>query len=325
MRRKTSLFILANFILIPLFGQENISPYSMFGAGRTESRGTGTNASMGGVGIALSSKNTLNFVNPASYTGIDSLNFLFESGITLKYTQYQADNKRRNLLNGNLGYLAMGTKLTPWWGASVGINSYSRVGYTIHTTDQLEGTLVSYPKTFSGHGGITRFYFGNSILLFKRLSLGVNASYLQGMIQQDEKLDASGLPVITLSNVDYISNFMVDYGLQLKILKSKYNLTLGLIYNQQQNLSSVSKEIISNNRDSTTVNTKDSEFIIPARYGIGLAFEKPDKFRVVNQVQQPAFEDPHQSEIFDRRRVFSCEGHARNGPHELDLPLRLLL
>lgn len=280
MRKKTALFVIACFLLIPVFGQENISPYSMFGAGRTESRGTGTNEAMGGTGIAFTSKNTLNNINPASYTGIDSLNFLFESGLSMKYTQFESAGNKVNLLNGHLEYLSMGTRLTRWWGASVGINSYSRVGYTIHTTDQVEGALVTYPKTFTGQGGITRYYFGNAIRLFKRLSLGINASYLQGTIQQDESLAVVNLPAVTVSNINYIRNFMLDYGLQYKILDSKYKLTLGLIYNHQQNFNTTSKEIISNNGDSTNIDVKNSNFIIPARYGIGLAFQKPEKFRV---------------------------------------------
>ena len=59
------------------------SPYSRYGLGDLQSSAFGRATAMGGAGIASRYNLQINSANPASYTAIDSLNFLFEFGLQL--------------------------------------------------------------------------------------------------------------------------------------------------------------------------------------------------------------------------------------------------
>ena len=61
-----------------------ISPYSRFGYGLLSDQANTVQKSMGGVGIAMRSGRQINFMNPASYAGMDSLTFLFDHKVMLK-------------------------------------------------------------------------------------------------------------------------------------------------------------------------------------------------------------------------------------------------
>ena len=61
-----------------------ISPYSRFGYGLLSDQANTVQKSMGGVGIAMRSGRQINFMNPASYAGMDSLTFLFDMGLDIK-------------------------------------------------------------------------------------------------------------------------------------------------------------------------------------------------------------------------------------------------
>ena len=70
------------------------SSYSRYGLGLLCDQSQGYNRSMGGVGQALRSGNRLNKLNPASYSAIDSLSFLFDVGMSLQRTRMAAATRR---------------------------------------------------------------------------------------------------------------------------------------------------------------------------------------------------------------------------------------
>ena len=57
------------------------SPYTRFGYGELADRSFGAGRAMGGVGIGLRSSKQINPMNPASYSCMDSLTFLFDFGV----------------------------------------------------------------------------------------------------------------------------------------------------------------------------------------------------------------------------------------------------
>ena len=78
---------------------------------------------MGGTGIAFLSGRSINSMNPASYSGIDSLMSIFELGVFGKYTIYSTRNDDQSLLNANLKYLAMGFRINTMAGNKLRIFS----------------------------------------------------------------------------------------------------------------------------------------------------------------------------------------------------------
>jgi hypothetical protein len=57
------------------------SPYSMFGYGILNDYASSAQRAMGGVGYAMNGCRQINTMNPASYSAIDSLTFLWDAGI----------------------------------------------------------------------------------------------------------------------------------------------------------------------------------------------------------------------------------------------------
>ena len=282
--KNISLLILITLIfsLIQINAQLSSSPYTVFGAGQVEHNGFGVHEAMGGTGIGLPSSRSLNNINPASYSGIDSLLFLFEVGFFGRYSRYQTSNTIQDHFNGNLRYLALGFRITKWWATSLGVAPYSSVGYKIRSTAHIEGDLNDYIRTFTGKGGINQAYAGNSIRFFKNLSLGINLSYLFGTVTQNEEFSSGGqFGGYKIEKTHYIHNLHTDFGLQFSVFPGDWTGTLGLIYgNKKRLVKSTETFLSSGNKTIELDDTESDNFFIPAKYGIGLGLERKQNFRL---------------------------------------------
>ncbi len=272
--------LISIFILTDVKSQSTSSPYSVFAEGQIESLGSGTNHAMGGIGIAFRSRYSLNTLNPASYTGIDSLSFIFEAGIFGKYTQYKTNAETQSHYDANLRYLAMGCRITRWWQTSFGFMPYSSVGYTINTIDFVEGELSVYNKIYQGSGGINQFYWGHSLKLGKNLGLGMNISYYLGIIEHSETgTTADGSITYAITKLCNVSTVQLDYGAQYTFRHKDLELTLGAIYANRKELSTTNEASIEFEDEIISLDETDEVFKIPRKYGFGLALDKGHRFR----------------------------------------------
>ena len=282
MKLKNKILLLISYLLfsISAMGQITSSPYSMFGAGTIEAPGFGTNQAMGGAGIALPSGTFLNNLNPASYSGLDSLTFLYEFGAFLKYTDYTSSGYNQDRIDGNFNYLAIGFRFTPWLATSFGIVPYSSVGYTIDTEGNIGGTTTTYNRNFTGSGGINKFYIANAFRITKNLSVGVNTSFLFGSIKQVETgSDNLSLSDYTLTTNKYIRNLYIDFGLQYAIQRGKNRYSLGLTYGPEVNLvSTYDLTLVYNSTTFPLTYSEDQKYLMPGQYGVGVAFMKGNRF-----------------------------------------------
>lgn len=263
-----------------LSAQVTFSPYTYYAAGQIEQGGSGSNHAMGGTGIAFSSSRSLNNLNPASYTGIDSLSFIFDVGVFGKYASFQKGSLKQNKYSGNIRYIAMGARIAQWWSASVGVAPYSSVGYSILTADEMEGESSYYYRKFTGSGGINQFYFGNSFKPFKGFSVGINLMYLLGSIEQKESVSSASSIMYNIIKVSKVSNFNMDYGLQYKLDVKKLQYTIGAIYGYERSLKSSTSRNLFYSNDTVEMDNDDQNFMIPQKYGVGFAVEKKNKFKV---------------------------------------------
>jgi hypothetical protein len=111
---------------------------------------------MGGAGIAFRPGNSLNNVNPASYSGLDSMRIITEFGLQGKLYTLSSSNENQTGYTGNLNYVAMGFRYNRWMGGSFGIIPFSSVGYSIDKENTVEGTNAKYTSQYTGSGGITQ-------------------------------------------------------------------------------------------------------------------------------------------------------------------------
>jgi hypothetical protein len=239
--KKFLFFVLTLFLLSAVHAQTRISsPYTRYGIGDLMNNKYIRNLSMGGTSFGFRSPYAINYSNPASYTALDSLSFVFESGVNSVFTQLQTNTQKEVSNYTSLSYLVFGFPVTRWWGASIGLLPYSSVGYNILDTEDKEnvGLLKYY---YQGAGGFNQFYFGNAFR-YKNLSLGVNSTLLFGSL---DKICNVTLPDSTLffctklKNSTRTADFLFNYGAQYQNnLNSKIKYVVGLTYNATTNLNS---------------------------------------------------------------------------------------
>ena len=286
MQKRISLLIIIGLMLfeasrLPAQNSTN-SPYTRYGYGDLANRSFGAGRSMGGIGIGLRSSKQINPMNPASYSCMDSLTFLFDFGASFQASFYNDGTNRQNNWNGNVEYMAMQFPLLKRLAMSVGLMPFSHVGYSFgEAKTSSEGQL--YTESFEGIGGLNQLYAGLSIELWKkRLSVGANINYLFGSITHTAVTDyiSSNTSRITGINMMKLNDATFDFGLQYVQPVSKTdNLTVGLIYNPKKRMNNVNYETITNGTDvllDDTVTWKAYDF--PAGYGAGLSYVRENKF-----------------------------------------------
>ena len=85
--RTNTVSALAHDIIRSAVAQNNTnSPYTRYGYGQLSEQGSSNSRAMGGIAYGLRDKYQTNFANPASYTAVDSLTFIFDGAVSLQNT-----------------------------------------------------------------------------------------------------------------------------------------------------------------------------------------------------------------------------------------------
>jgi len=134
------------------------SPYSRYGYGLLSNPALGASEGMGGISYGLRRSQQVNPGNPASYSELDSLTFIFDFGVSGHMARLNDNVNKRDFYNGNLDYVAIQFPLIRNVGASVGLLPYSKTGYNFGDKRSLSG--IQYLETYRGTGGLTRFSLG---------------------------------------------------------------------------------------------------------------------------------------------------------------------
>ncbi|WP_339739734.1 hypothetical protein [uncultured Sunxiuqinia sp.] len=280
----------------PVLSQNNTSsPYSMYGLGELRFQSNPHNSAMGNAGIGMASDNFLNTLNPASYSTLDSMTFLFEMGVDGQFSEYKSRNKTASSLDANFSYLALGLRINRWVSAGFGLNPYSSTGYEINTTSVIGGIQQDYPLSIIGSGDISRAYFTTSFTPIKKLSLGLKASYLFGNQSQNQYHDLTKLGTVSISNetTDYFNNFYWEFGIQYQLQHKSSTLRLGAIYNPRQQLQTRRVNTTSNSADVILQYEEEStgEFVIPEEIGLGFSWQKGTNLLVAMDVGMQRWSD----------------------------------
>lgn len=310
MRELITILIL--LITINTYGQNTTSPYSIFGLGEIQNKGFGATQSLGGAGIALSSGNSLNNLNPASYTGIDSSRIIAEFGMAGKFYNEKTNKISQNGFTGNFTYLALGFRVTKWMSSSLGIVPFSSIGYSLEKESYIQGAEnLKFTSVYTGSGGITHFYIGNAFKITKNLSVGINTSYMFGPLVQDENITQTDyVPQLQITRQDFLRSFYFDYGLQYSFLLNKINYSLGFTFSNKQTLKSNHILKVYNASYSVIRNEefKADYLEVPLMFGVGLGIKKEGKYNLLvdyNFQQWSKVEYPVQYDQFVNSHSFS--------------------
>ncbi len=230
------LIAAATLLLAALFpahsvAQNTSSPYSKFGYGLLRDNATSAQRQMGGVGYAMRSGRQINVMNPASYSAIDSLTFLFDMGIDYTNTQSKEGTLSNSLSGGGLDYITMQFPIGKFMGGSVGLVPYSSVGY-------LFGNDIENGSTQrQGDGGLNQLYLGFSGRLFKGFTVGANISYLFGTITHDVMTTPTGNTTALFEQVMEVRDYNLEFGVQYGFdINDDNTITLGAVYSPGKSL-----------------------------------------------------------------------------------------
>jgi hypothetical protein len=249
------------------------SVYSMFGVGEVLDNNLGMNRALGGTGIAFQSGNSINYLNPASYLNMPQNSFTMEMGLYGTFNRSETSSAFRTDRRVDFGYWSASINGAEWWALCLGYLPYSSIKYQIKSSSVVGGELTSYEKTFTGSGGLSRVYLGNSFSLFGGLTAGFNASFILGTITRTE--GASSSSVITeyeLKSIRNVHTFHLDYGLQYTINHGDWSYTVGTVYGAGKELSTTDSLVLTSEGATTFLDVSNQPGLgIPQNVGIGIA------------------------------------------------------
>lgn len=211
------------------------SPYSRYGYGLLMNPVSGASEAMGGISYGVRRSQEVNWSNPASYSKLDTLTFIFDFGVSGHLARMNDGvSGKKDFYNGNLDYVAMQFPLFKKLGASVGLLPYSKMGYNFGGRRSLSNTW--YDESYRGTGGLNRIYAGVAWEPVKNFSIGANLSYLFGKFSRSSVvIPASGLVGETKYEYDF-RELKYDLGLQFSYPLDKNRLlTFGAVYSPKLN------------------------------------------------------------------------------------------
>ena len=259
------------------------SPYTRYGFGQLSDQNFGNSQAMGGISYGLRNGLQVNAANPASYSAVDSLTFIFDAGMSLQNANFKEGNVKTNAKNSSVDYIAMQFRLMKGLGFTAGFLPYSTVGYSMNrnnpvVTDEF-GNTTSATQQFYGTGGLQQVFFGLGYNVFKGLSVGANFSYLYGDITHTSTTTFSNANAFSSARTNKIevSDYKLDFGVQYSHqLKEKHVLNLGATYSYGHNLNSTGYEYVEKYQSSTvatqSIDTIKNAFALPHTFGIGATY-----------------------------------------------------
>lgn len=272
------------------------SPYSGYGLGKIADQSIGRSRGMNGVGVAFRESGHVNYLNPASYSAIDSLTFIFDIGMSLQNTNFKENGKSRNAKNGDFEYAVGSFRALRHLGMAFGLMPYTNVGYNYTQTQTIEGYVqapsaeanTTLTNSFSGSGGLHQLFVGAGWEPVRGLSVGVNMNYLFGSINNTATSTPSDAysRVFTKNYSTEVNSIRLDFGASYTMqMKNNNRVTMALTYSPGYKLGADSYcDVITKNAQSgvidTTVFVAEKAMAIPTQWAVGLAYGHGTKWNV---------------------------------------------
>jgi hypothetical protein len=304
-RIKISLLLsLLTVTSLGVMAQNNFSPYSQFGIGDVEDGFYNRTTGLGNTGIAYRSNRYLINNNPASFSALANQYFSMEMGIRGSFIQYSGSPVTpASTQSGDITFrrLVMGIKVTKNWGSSIGLVPFSTQNYEFNVPYYLQGTANEVANNYyQGHGSVNKAYWANSYEFFHHVSLGVDAGYIFGQLNQKniiQNLSNGASETSTQTNVN-LQNLYMTYGLQVySNLGKHWSFVLGGVYSQKADLLASPQTVVLASDSSTLQNEQLAEryLTLPNAYGAGLSLTHNEKYTWVADYRYQDWGSLHQN------------------------------
>lgn len=300
---KKFLVVVVTALAVNTYSQQGTaSPYSFYGIGSLNFRGTVENRSMGGLSIYNDSIN-LNLRNPAFYTGNNLKTFNNESrpvryavGGTFNTSSLKSNSGKANASTTSFDYLAMSLPIGRF-GVGFGLLPSTSVGYNLEDRNS-ENQLINL---YEGDGGLNKAFFGLGYAFSTKLKFGIDVSYNFGNIENSALAflrDSDGVPLQFQSrqlNTSSLSGLSFNFGANYttKIFEN-YDFTASATFQPESNLTSkntrsfasvqfnnITGAIVENDRieaDLSATGLDETELTLPSRYSFGAGIGKRQKW-----------------------------------------------
>lgn len=270
---------------------DNRSPYSRYAYGTPSAGYTAGAKSLGGMTAGLRDGLITNPGNPASYTAVDSLTFIFDLGVSARYAFLADDERSDRRILGNLEYLTIIYPLGHRMAMSAGILPYYSTGYNFGSQAKVQGdtTADTFTRSYTGNGSYNQLYVGLAGRAFAGLNIGLNGAFVFGDTQHQREIrynTPKALNRIDYYNL-YLKGFRVDVGVQYELgldtLKGR-SLVLGATYSPgfglKSELTNTSYDQVNGTNASSApvVQTLQGNYTMPTQLGIGASLRHKDRY-----------------------------------------------
>jgi hypothetical protein len=262
------------------------SPYSQYGLGVLSDQSQGFNRGMNGLAYGLRDGNQVNYLNPASYSAVDSLTMVFDVGLSLQLTNFSEQGTKVNARNANFEYAVATFRLFPKVGLSAGLIPFTNIGYSYSLTENIGSSTTTAIQQHSGSGGLHQAFVGIGWNPFGGLSIGVNGSYLWGTYEKAATVSSNDSYINTMTRKygATINNYKLDAGIQWEQKLGKQDaLTIGATFGLGHKLNADPFVTITNTNSQTGVTQTTSYSIkdgleIPMSFGAGLTYRHANRW-----------------------------------------------
>lgn len=286
------------------------SSYSRFGLGLLSDQSQGRNRSMGGVSQGLRSGHSINKLNPASYSAVDSLTFLFDVGMSLQRTKMTLGDSHNSANNTNFEYVNAQFRLAKHLGMSLGFQPFTAIGYSFSQeqtigTDPYTGQNLTNSFALDGNGGLHEAYAGLGWRPFRGFSIGANAGLLWGSIDhsvvqtfaENGTANSSSYSSLRSYYNSSLLTWKADIGVQAVVPLSRTDaLTLGATVGIGHKVGGESTILRTALAGDTIQRSVKKAFELPMTYSFGAAWNHRNKLYVAADATFEAWKDcttPH--------------------------------
>ena len=304
--KKIFLILIATFFVCSLSNSQNStsSPYSFYGIGSLNFKGTSENRAMGRISVYNDSIH-MNFRNPASYTGKNMFSFnnegrlvKFTVGLGHSETDLTTSDNSSKATNTSFDYLGLNIPMGKF-GMGFGLIPHSSVGYKLQSSNQ--DNLIQYK--YSGNGGLNKAFLGFAFQVNNNISIGFDSRYNFGNIENialeflyDDELEPLDYQAREVNRSD-LSGVNFNFGLIYKgSLKNNLKLHGSFSFSPEYNLSSRNSRVFASvvinpntdlefpvneiEVDLESVGLEKTDLIMPSRTNFGLGLGKSKKWFV---------------------------------------------
>jgi hypothetical protein len=285
--------ILLSFSFTASAQKEINSPYARFNIGAPEPQGPFRSRGMGGIGTGMRDNNTIHYMNPASYSSLDTNSFAFDFGFDFGSNLLTEGDLKYTSNDVNFNHLFMAFPIARGWGIATGIIPVSHGFYNISEEmklgdsgyDPLTGPYKTYYK---GEGGFSNFFLGTGVNITRNFSAGINMTVMFGVIDRNYSLQFDDLENYYHNSATEklkLRGINFDYGLQYRaqikddyFLIAGFSMTSGKNYKSDYNYLAIRTSAY-NAVDTVAFTSENSAPVfLPGTYRSGISFGKKNKF-----------------------------------------------